>query len=185
MVHGYAFFIAVLVPVGTILLANSVVLSIVIYKVHQNVKEKSLSSCKGSTKKKPVTITEKMATEARIAFACNFLLGITWAFALLAVGQATMVFQWLFCIFNSLQGFFIFLFYTVRNQDVRNAMSRQVRKSTQRYTLSRKESSMLSKNKSKVLLQRKLEDPSNNNKKGNYNNYVMKKTYHIQKLLKI
>lgn len=134
MVHGYAFFIAVLVPVGTILLANSVVLSIVIYKVHQNVKEKSLSSCKGSTKKKPVTITEKMATEARIAFACNFLLGITWAFALLAVGQATMVFQWLFCIFNSLQGFFIFLFHTLRNEDVRNTWSKKLRKSIPKKT---------------------------------------------------
>ena len=167
MVHGYAFFIAVLVPVATILLANTVVLSIVMYKVHQNVKEKSLGSFKGGAKKKPVTNTEKIATEARIAFACNFLLGITWVFALFAVEQATMVFQWLFCIFNSLQGFFIFLFYTVRNQDVRNAMSKQVRKSTQRYTLSRKESSMLSKNKPKVLLQTKLKDASNNNKKGN------------------
>lgn len=166
MVHGYAFFIAVLIPVATILLANTVVLSIVMYKVHQNVKEKSLSSCRGSTKRTSVTITEKMATEARIAFACNFLLGITWVFALLAVGQATMIFQWLFCILNSLQGFFIFLFYTVRNQEVRNAMSRQVQKSTQRYTLSRKESS-ISKNKPKVLLQRKLGDASNNNKKGN------------------
>ena len=37
-----------------------------------------------------------------------------------AVEEVTMVFQWLFCITNSLQGFFIFLIYTVRSQDVRN-----------------------------------------------------------------
>lgn len=181
MVHGYPFYISVIVPVGLILLANTVTLVIVMCYLHRHAKEKAMKLSDGNRK----TDSAMVVSEIRIAFSCNILLGITWIFALLAIGRATMIFQWLFCVFNSLQGFFIFLFYTVRNQDVRNAMSRQVRKSTQRYTLSGKESSMLSKNKSKVLLQRKLEDPSNNNKKGNYNNYVMNKTYHIQKLLKI
>ena len=63
----------------------------------------------------------RIISEARIAFACNVLLGTTWVFAFFAVEEVTMVFQWLFCIANSLQGLFIFLFYTVRSQDVRNA----------------------------------------------------------------
>ena len=57
--------------------------------------------------------------QARIAFACSSLLGLTWVFGLLAVGKVTYVFQILFCIFNSLQGFYIFIMYTVRNTDVR------------------------------------------------------------------
>ena len=62
---------------------------------------------------------KQTAAQARIAFMCSTLLGLTWLFALLAVGKATELFQWLFCIFNSLQGFFIFIFYTLRNTDVR------------------------------------------------------------------
>ena len=142
MLHGYAFFIAVIAPVAVILLANIVVLSIVMYKLHQHVKEGSQNLCNGDVKKKSVIGIDKMpeilVKDARIAFSCNFLLGITWVFGLLAVGEATLLFQWLFCIFNSLQGFFIFLFYTVRNQDVRNALSRQKTKSTQRYRVSGK-----------------------------------------------
>ena len=70
-------------------------------------------------KRKPMNII----TEARRAFACNILLGTTWFLAFFAVEEVTMLFQWLFCLINSLQGFFIFLFYTARNQDVRNAWS--------------------------------------------------------------
>ena len=63
----------------------------------------------------------RIISESRIAFACNVLLGTTWVLAFFAVEEVTMIFQWLFCITNSLQGFFILIFYTVRNQDVRNA----------------------------------------------------------------
>ena len=56
--------------------------------------------------------------QARIAMACATLLGLTWLFALLAVGDLQYAFQLLFTIFNSLQGFFIFFFYTALNKDV-------------------------------------------------------------------
>ena len=57
--------------------------------------------------------------KVRIALSCSVLLGTTWIFAILAVGDLRDVFQWLFCIFNSLQGFFIFVFYTARNREVK------------------------------------------------------------------
>ena len=121
MVYSYAFYTAVVVPVASILLGNTVILTIVMYKLHQNSKRRASNSGSCKEKKKPINDASRFLSEARIAFTCNLLLGTTWIFALLAVGDATIFFEWLFCVFNSLQGFFIFCFYTVRNQDVRNA----------------------------------------------------------------
>ncbi|KAL9989371.1 hypothetical protein ACROYT_G003913 [Oculina patagonica] len=50
------------------------------------------------------------------------LLGITWVFGVLAFDEATVVFLYLFAIFNSLQGLFIFLFHCVFDQQVRSAI---------------------------------------------------------------
>ncbi|XP_060078555.1 adhesion G-protein coupled receptor D1-like [Ylistrum balloti] len=52
------------------------------------------------------------------------LLGLTWLFGLLAVNEDMIVFQYLFAIFNSLQGFFIFLFHCAFNLEVRQALSK-------------------------------------------------------------
>lgn len=66
---------------------------------------------------------EKKSTSyhrVRTATAILILLGLTWAFGALAVSRAQLVFDYLFCIFNSFQGFFIFYFHCVRHQEVRN-----------------------------------------------------------------
>ena len=47
------------------------------------------------------------------------LLGLTWLFGAMAIGGARLVFQYLFCIFNSLQGFAIFWFHCLRQEEVR------------------------------------------------------------------
>lgn len=47
------------------------------------------------------------------------LFGLTWVFAAFTVRDASIAFQFLFAIFNSLQGFFIFLFYCVVSKDAR------------------------------------------------------------------
>ncbi|XP_061170943.1 uncharacterized protein LOC133180430 [Saccostrea echinata] len=52
------------------------------------------------------------------------LLGLTWIFGLMAVNEDTIIFQYLFAIFNSLQGFFVFLFHCVCNSEVRQALQR-------------------------------------------------------------
>ncbi|XP_065664197.1 adhesion G-protein coupled receptor G4-like isoform X3 [Hydra vulgaris] len=104
VVQGYPFYFGILLPVCVIMAGNICVLFFVLrgVSVNSNINNK-------------IDIKKKV----RIAFACSALLGLTWIFAILAVGKATAVFQWLFCIFNSLQGFFVFLFYTVGNKQVK------------------------------------------------------------------
>ena len=46
------------------------------------------------------------------------LLGLTWVFGLLSVNSSTIVFAWLFSIFNSLQGLFVFIFHVLRSEKV-------------------------------------------------------------------
>ncbi|KAK7476992.1 hypothetical protein BaRGS_00031768, partial [Batillaria attramentaria] len=63
------------------------------------------------------------------------LLGLTWVFGFLAVDGATqIVFYYLFAVFNSLQGLFIFLFYCVFNQDARAACGRCFRCCWERFS---------------------------------------------------
>ena len=130
MVHGYAFYIAVVIPVAAILFANTVTLTKVMCNLYQHGRMKARKLSTSEEKKKPRIVTALIFSQTRIAFACNVLLGITWIFALLAVGKAAIHFQWLFCIFNSLQGFFIFVFYTLRNQDVKKSWTKRGRRST-------------------------------------------------------
>ncbi|XP_054482334.1 adhesion G-protein coupled receptor G2-like [Anoplopoma fimbria] len=47
------------------------------------------------------------------------LLGLTWGFAFFAWGPLNLPFMYLFAIFNSLQGFFIFVFYCATKENVR------------------------------------------------------------------
>ncbi|XP_066920828.1 adhesion G-protein coupled receptor G7-like [Clytia hemisphaerica] len=116
VILGNSFYLALLLPVALILFINFIVLIMVL---------RSLSKNQGSK----ITSTQKqsLATQTRITLACATLLGLTWLFAILAVGDLSYTFQLLFTIFNSLQGFFIFVFYTLRNQDVRNEWKRVLR----------------------------------------------------------
>jgi len=59
----------------------------------------------------------------RSAFTILTLLGLTWTFAFLAIGEVKTVFQWLFTFTTSLQGVFIFVLYTVRNPEVTREFS--------------------------------------------------------------
>ena len=109
MVRDNAFYISVLAPVAGILLVNLTVFIVVVVKVQGKVGQRNQNGQ-----------FLGLLNDMRIAFTCNVLLGCTWMFALFAVGKAAITFQWLFCIFNSLQGFFIFIFYVVRKFEVRN-----------------------------------------------------------------
>ncbi|KAG8455989.1 hypothetical protein GDO86_001973 [Hymenochirus boettgeri] len=55
------------------------------------------------------------------------ILGSSWIFGVLAVNDQTIVFQYMFAIFNSLQGFFIFLFHCLLNSEVRAAFKHKTK----------------------------------------------------------
>ena len=48
-----------------------------------------------------------------------FMFGLQWLFGAFTIAEASEVFQWLFVIFSTLQGFFLFLFFCVLTQDAR------------------------------------------------------------------
>ncbi len=48
------------------------------------------------------------------------MFGLSWLFGALTIAEASIVFQWLFVIFNSLQGFFLFIFFCVIGKDARD-----------------------------------------------------------------
>ncbi|KAJ8019916.1 Adhesion G-protein coupled receptor G4 [Holothuria leucospilota] len=56
------------------------------------------------------------------AFAISVLVGLSWCFGFLqAVESLRLLFNVLFCLFNSLQGVFIFLIFCLREKDIRAA----------------------------------------------------------------
>ena len=65
------------------------------------------------------------ARRARISFAASILLGLTWLFGIFAIGDLRLTFQWLFCITNSTQGLFLFIFHTVRNPDIQKIVRKR------------------------------------------------------------
>ncbi|XP_053480153.1 adhesion G-protein coupled receptor D1 isoform X3 [Ictalurus furcatus] len=55
------------------------------------------------------------------------ILGISWTFGVLAVNDQSFLFQYMFAVFNSLQGFFIFLFHCLLNSEVRAAFKHKTK----------------------------------------------------------
>uniref|UniRef100_A0AAY4B064 Adhesion G protein-coupled receptor D1 n=1 Tax=Denticeps clupeoides TaxID=299321 RepID=A0AAY4B064_9TELE len=55
------------------------------------------------------------------------ILGISWIFGVLAVNDNSLLFQYMFAVFNSLQGFFIFLFHCLLNSEVRAAFKHKTK----------------------------------------------------------
>ena len=50
------------------------------------------------------------------------MLGLTWLFGALTVRESSIVFQYLFIIFNGFQGFFIFVFVCIGGKDARELL---------------------------------------------------------------
>ncbi|XP_021101013.1 adhesion G-protein coupled receptor G2 isoform X10 [Heterocephalus glaber] len=76
-------------------------------------------------KKKQLGAQQKTSIQdLRSIAGLTFLLGITWGFAFFAWGPVNVTFMYLFAIFNTLQGFFIFIFYCVAKENVRKQWRR-------------------------------------------------------------
>nr|XP_048718402.1 adhesion G-protein coupled receptor G2 isoform X10 [Caretta caretta] len=75
--------------------------------------------CRIKKKKQLGTQRKTSIQDLRSVAGLTFLLGITWGFAFFAWGPVNLIFMYLFAIFNTLQGFFIFIFYCVAKENVR------------------------------------------------------------------
>uniref|UniRef100_L7M4R1 Putative g protein-coupled receptor n=1 Tax=Rhipicephalus pulchellus TaxID=72859 RepID=L7M4R1_RHIPC len=78
------------------------------------------TSASGSAAANTLPIT---AAQVRGAFTVMTLLGVTWIFGVFAVGEARTVFQYVFCVCNSMQGFLIFVVRVLQYPEARAAWS--------------------------------------------------------------
>ena len=108
------FFGAFLGPIIAILLFNFVIFFIVIFVLIRHtigrINRKGDKLDKGTAFRLLISISGVM-----------FLFGLTWLFGAFTIADASFAFQLLFTIFNSLQGFFIFVFFCVLSKDAREA----------------------------------------------------------------
>ncbi|KAL0970303.1 hypothetical protein UPYG_G00240090 [Umbra pygmaea] len=104
-------------PATLIIMLNVIFLGIALYKMfHHTAILKPDSGCLDNIKSWVI---------GAVALLC--LLGLTWAFGLMYVNESTIVMAYLFTIFNSLQGMFIFIFHCVLQKKVRKEYGKCLR----------------------------------------------------------
>ncbi|XP_030200705.1 adhesion G-protein coupled receptor G6 isoform X12 [Gadus morhua] len=80
--------------------------------------------CGRNGKRSNRTLREEVLRNLRSVISLTFLLGMTWGFALFAWGPVNVAFMYLFAIFNSLQGLFIFVFHCALKENVQKQWRR-------------------------------------------------------------
>ncbi|XP_048457035.1 adhesion G-protein coupled receptor G6 isoform X1 [Rhincodon typus] len=80
--------------------------------------------CGRNGKKSNRNMREEILRNLRSVISLTFLLGMTWGFAFFAWGPVNLAFMYLFAIFNSLQGFFIFMFHCALKENVQKQWRR-------------------------------------------------------------
>ena len=108
---GPALYYGVLLIVALLLAANFTIFGIIMQRL----------SCRKSVADNKTNQSSRGEMWRRVqnAVAISVLLGLTWLFGFLAIGSARLVFNILFLVLNSLQGFFVFLMFCVRQNKVR------------------------------------------------------------------
>ncbi|KAL8574465.1 hypothetical protein ACOMHN_041234 [Nucella lapillus] len=101
------FYYSFLLPVALVMAANIAVYVMVVVNI---CRRGNIGSSSGVSKR---------VVDIRASVACFVVLGLSWVFAFFAIEDARVVFQYLFTITASLQGFLIFLIFTARDPNVR------------------------------------------------------------------
>nr|KAG5703202.1 hypothetical protein BaRGS_027367 [Batillaria attramentaria] len=109
------FYYAFLLPVGMVMLANIAIYIMVVAAICGCRRMIGASAVRSGTRSTVVNF--------RASFACFVVLGLSWVFALFAVEDARVVFQYLFTITSTIQGFLIFIIFTARDQHVRGLLA--------------------------------------------------------------
>ena len=109
----YAFYFTHLLLLALVVVVNTIIFALVMHQLICGRKTTSLAHIKQDNR-------EETLKRVHNAIAITFLLGLTWVFGLLSLihEDSSLTFQVLFCIFNSLQGFVIFVMFCVRQPGV-------------------------------------------------------------------
>nr|XP_003220628.1 PREDICTED: adhesion G protein-coupled receptor L3 isoform X8 [Anolis carolinensis] len=113
-------------PATLIIMLNVIFLGIALYKMfHHTAILKPESGCLDNINFEDNRPFIKSWVIGAIALLC--LLGLTWAFGLMYINESTVIMAYLFTIFNSLQGMFIFIFHCVLQKKVRKEYGKCLR----------------------------------------------------------
>ncbi|XP_071133675.1 adhesion G-protein coupled receptor G6-like isoform X1 [Mytilus edulis] len=118
------FYSAFLAPVGIILILNCICF-VLVFRVLLNGSSKKITKSDNKS-----SISQRL----KGAIALIVLLGLTWAFAIFSIDGGGIVFQYLFTIFNSLQGLFIFIFYCLLKTEAQQAWKRKFGRAPPKYS---------------------------------------------------
>nr|XP_044986134.1 adhesion G protein-coupled receptor L3 isoform X4 [Jaculus jaculus] len=113
-------------PATLIIMLNVIFLGIALYKMfHHTAILKPESGCLDNINYEDNRPFIKSWVIGAIALLC--LLGLTWAFGLMYINESTVIMAYLFTVFNSLQGMFIFIFHCVLQKKVRKEYGKCLR----------------------------------------------------------
>ncbi|XP_068571143.1 adhesion G-protein coupled receptor G6 [Cebidichthys violaceus] len=101
------FYVTVVAFILLIVLCNTVVFIVVLIQIRQ------MSSNKRSTN------SRSSLHDLRVVASLTVLLGLTWSMGFFSFGPGKVALMYLFSIFNTLQGFFVFLFHCLMKENVR------------------------------------------------------------------
>uniref|UniRef100_A0A8C6SX72 Si:dkey-259j3.5 n=1 Tax=Neogobius melanostomus TaxID=47308 RepID=A0A8C6SX72_9GOBI len=108
ILNDVAFYVAVVAYFCIIFLFNMVMFIVVLVQLHR------------LKKQNPHNLQHRTTLQdIRSVLGITLLLGLAWGFAFFAWGPVNLPFMYLFAIFNSLQGFFIFIFHCAVKENVR------------------------------------------------------------------
>ncbi|XP_033116034.1 adhesion G-protein coupled receptor G6-like isoform X2 [Anneissia japonica] len=111
MVPGVAFFVSIIVPVAIVLTFNLSVFFRVLLVLFRSSRlpKKSVNSR-----------FKRLSQRAQNAIGISVLLGLSWFFGFMTFDtEHDYIFDILFCLMNSLQGLFIFVFFCLKQKEVR------------------------------------------------------------------
>ena len=109
------FFVTFLTPVLTVFIFNGVIFVLVTKVIFQH---SFMSMSAKSKSKRSIKQTKRFILSL---FGIMTLFGLTWIFGAFTISGASTAFQYLFAICNSLQGFLIFIFFSVIPKDARQS----------------------------------------------------------------
>ncbi|XP_051934892.1 adhesion G-protein coupled receptor G2 [Hippocampus zosterae] len=102
------FYVTVVAFVLLVLLCNATIFVVVLIQIRKMAANKKASTSSRSTMQ-----------DLRAVASLTVLLGLTWFVGFFTFGQGKVAMMYLFTIFNTLQGFFIFLFHCLMKENVR------------------------------------------------------------------